>query len=74
MFDRLTTAVVMSLAVLSVCTGVYGIISNLTQVNIVIFLPDNFVSEVSFYINDSSRIELDISRKPESTKFHLFGM
>ena len=63
----------MSVALLSVCTGVYGIISNLTQVNIVIFMPDQFVKEVNFFINDSSRIALDIDRKPPNTKVHLFG-
>ena len=36
-------------------------------------MPDQFVKEVNFFINDSSRIALDIDRKPPNTKVHLFG-
>lgn len=65
--------IIMTVCLLGMVGGVYGIISNLTEVSIVIFIPDNFVKEVNFFINESTRIDFDISRKPRNTKVHLFG-
>lgn len=63
----------MSVTLLGLAAGVFGVVSNLTEVSIVIFIPDNFLKEVNFFINESSRMDFDVSRKPENTRVQLFG-
>lgn len=70
---RLPLTVVMSVTLLSLAAGVLGIVSNLTNVNIIVFVPPNFFQEVNLFINDSSRVKLDVSRSPKSTRVQLFG-
>jgi len=62
----------MSIALLSIVAGVYGV-SSTTEVTIIVFVPDKFFQEINFFINDTSRIDFDISRKPPNTAVHLFG-
>ena len=65
--------VIMTVTLLGMTACVYGMVSNLTTVNIVIFLPDNFFKEVNIFINETNRIDFDVSRKPQNTKVQLFG-
>lgn len=62
-----------SLTVLGLAAGVYGVHFNLTTVDFVVFVPTDYFERISVFVNESSRVDFDVSQKPPGMTVFLFG-